>query len=86
MSFAFTVEKDEWDEDLRTVVNFRELYDYSPVTYPAYEQTNILARSAEEATRTRPKVSTETEATATAEPEPIKPEVKKNKTIKEVLI
>ena len=67
MSFAFTVEVDEWEDDLRTVKTFRELYDYSPVTYPAYEQTEIMARSIEESQRTRPEVSTETKDTPTGE-------------------
>ncbi|HUT87826.1 MAG TPA: HK97 family phage prohead protease, partial [Candidatus Heimdallarchaeota archaeon] len=46
MSFAFSVEKDKWtiedDEDeerveTREVLSFDQLYDYSPVSYPAYE-------------------------------------------------
>lgn len=52
MSFAFTVEEETWTEkegetDLRTVVQIKELYDLSPVTYPAYQQTELVARSAE---------------------------------------
>ena len=52
MSFAFTVDEETWTEktdekDLRTINKFRELYDYSPVTYPAYKQTELVARSAE---------------------------------------
>ena len=65
MSFAFTCDNDTWDDDLRTVNKFKELYDYSPVTYPAYKQTEIVARSAKEATRTKPEVSTETESPST---------------------
>ena len=61
MSFAFICEKDSWDDDLRTVEQFSELFDYSPVTYPAYKQTEIVARSADEATRNRPESSTEDE-------------------------
>jgi len=61
MSFAFTVEEDEWtriregDEDTETreIVKFKELYDYSPVTRPAYEQTQVQARSAEEVFNSR---------------------------------
>lgn len=67
MSFAFTVEEDHWEDDLRTVAKFAELFDYSPVTYPAYKQTEIVARSAEEATRTKPKSSTEEEESSTEE-------------------
>jgi HK97 family phage prohead protease len=69
MSFAFTCAKDTWEDDLRTVEEFGELFDYSPVTYPAYEQTAIMARSKDEALRNRPEVSTETEDTSTEEPE-----------------
>lgn len=65
MSFAFTCAKDSWKDGVRTVEEFQELFDYSPVTYPAYEQTAIMARSKEEALRTRPEVSTETDDTST---------------------
>lgn len=52
MSFAFTVARQTWIEekdqkDLRVVDEFEQLYDYSPVTYPAYQQTSVQARSAE---------------------------------------
>jgi len=54
MSFAFTVEEESWvspenpkDSDLRIIRSFREIYDYSPVTYPAYKSTELQARSAE---------------------------------------
>lgn len=52
MSFAFTVEEQTWKEqegmtDLRIVDKIAELYDLSPVTYPAYKQTELVARSAE---------------------------------------
>lgn len=67
MSFAFTCERDTWDENLRTVESFAELFDYSPVTYPAYKQTEIVARSADEATRNRPEPSTEGEGSSTEE-------------------
>lgn len=51
-SFGFTVEADEWDErevkkgklPLRTIRKV-VLYDVSPVTYPAYPQTSVSARS-----------------------------------------
>lgn len=55
MSFAFTIAPDgqEWDEDkdgllIRTVTRVQRLYDVSPVTYPAYPQTDIGIRSAQE--------------------------------------
>ncbi len=47
-SFAFRTLTDDWNvEDgwlVRTVVEAR-LFDVSPVTYPAYEQTSVSARS-----------------------------------------
>jgi len=56
-SFGFTVEEDEWDESemkqgkmpLRTITRIGELYDVSPVTFPAYPQTSVSARSKEKA-------------------------------------
>ena len=43
MSFAFTVEEDEWDESggypLRTIRSVGELYEVSVVPFPAYEAT-----------------------------------------------
>lgn len=49
-SFAFTVGQDNesWDESgdipIRTIHKFDELFDVSPVTYPAYESTSVGAR------------------------------------------
>lgn len=52
-SFAFTVENDSWDEDedgrlVRTINKVKRLYDVSPVTYPAYQDTDVAARSLQE--------------------------------------
>lgn len=53
MSFAFTMEggAEEWDysKELpeRTLKRIGRLYDVSPVTYPAYADTSIAARSLE---------------------------------------
>jgi hypothetical protein len=50
MSFAFQVVGEEWqygeddETDLRTITKVK-LYDVSPVTYPAYEGTDIGLRS-----------------------------------------
>jgi hypothetical protein len=50
MSFAFMVLEEEWitgerkELDLRTIKKVR-LYDVSPVTFPAYEGTDIALRS-----------------------------------------
>ncbi len=51
-SFAFTVERDNWErmEDgtyKRTIVQIGQLYDVSPVYYPAYEDTTVALRSME---------------------------------------
>jgi len=49
-SFAFRVQDDNWDEDddgrlIRTIREFKRLYDISPVTYPAYPDTTVAARA-----------------------------------------
>lgn len=49
-SFAFTVEKDEWEYKkdgtaIRTITEFGELFDVGPVTYPAYPATTVSARA-----------------------------------------
>lgn len=48
-SFAFTVDVEQWDESnnpvIRTIVKVRELYDVSPVTYPAYPTATSGVRS-----------------------------------------
>jgi hypothetical protein len=48
-SFQFSVEDDSWDEDeegrvVRTIKKFKRLYDVSPVTFPAYPDTDSAAR------------------------------------------
>lgn len=56
-SFAFVVRKSSWtwlsDEDpaqldQREIIEISEVFDVSVVTHPAYEQTSVSARSAEE--------------------------------------
>jgi len=75
MSFAFDVEKENWfheqiDDDeeieIREILEFLTLYDYSPVSYPAYEDTVVQARSKELALRNRPKPEASGEASAAA--------------------
>jgi len=49
MSFAFLVKKESWQEEegkesIRTLEEV-ELFDVSPVTYPAYPQTDVKVRS-----------------------------------------
>lgn len=47
MSFAFTVENDEYDRDTRTrrILKFKRIWDVSAVDTPAYQDTYISARS-----------------------------------------
>jgi len=47
MSFAFTVDKDEYDRNTRTrrILRFKRIWDVSAVDTPAYDQTYISARS-----------------------------------------
>lgn len=48
-SFAFSVKDDKWEtrngKDHRTVTKIKRWYDVSPVTYPAYQNTSVAARS-----------------------------------------
>lgn len=49
-SFGFQIEEDEWDEDdegrwIRTITKVKRLFDVSPVTFPAYEETEVTVRS-----------------------------------------
>lgn len=51
-SFAFTVERDRWEENedgevIRTILEVRDLFDVSPVTYPAYLSADTSARELE---------------------------------------
>ena len=54
MSFMFTVDRAEWldldtDKPTRVIKSIRRVFEVSAVTFPAYEQTTIAARSAEAA-------------------------------------
>ena len=49
-SFAFSIRSQKWERvkdgpDRRTILEVEELYDVSPVTYPAYPDTTVAARS-----------------------------------------
>lgn len=52
-SFAFTVAKQRWEEEKmgeeskykRVIEKVDQIYDVSPVTYPAYPETSVSARS-----------------------------------------
>ncbi|MBT8489651.1 MAG: HK97 family phage prohead protease, partial [Deltaproteobacteria bacterium] len=57
-SFGFIVEKDKWDNlgnekkdepITRTILEVNELFDVSPVTFPAYPDTSVALRSMEKA-------------------------------------
>ena len=62
MSFAFKVEAEEYDRSTRTrtVTKIKKLWDVSAVTHPAYEQTNLQARSWAKAEAEAERVSEET--------------------------
>lgn len=51
MSFSFKVGKDRWYEEdgvvVREIIKIDKVYDVSPVTYPAYTETDVSARSLE---------------------------------------
>ena len=49
MSFAFSVRKQEWDyeTDTRRITEISQLFDVSVVDVPAYDGTEIYARSKE---------------------------------------
>lgn len=64
MSFRFSVTKEEWDEEpedkglpVRTIKEVK-LYEYGPVTFPAYEATSAGVRSARDYTDWRSKNET----------------------------
>jgi len=55
-SFAFTIAEEVWEfaskengreKDLRTITKIERLYDVSPVTYPAYNDTKVGVRNKE---------------------------------------
>ena len=50
MSFAFTVKSEEYDydTDTRKILEFDKIFDVSVVDVPAYETTEIYARSKED--------------------------------------
>jgi uncharacterized protein len=67
MSFGFYLSADgySWARekrdgktvDTRTINKFSRIIDYSPVTYPAYKDTDVQARSKDLALKTRPEMS-----------------------------
>lgn len=54
MSFMFVVDGDKWEEldsghPIRRITSIRKVFEVSAVTFPAYEQTTLSARSKVEA-------------------------------------
>jgi uncharacterized protein len=49
MSFGFTTAEDRWEsidgETRRTILRMDELFDVSPVTFPAYPETDVALRT-----------------------------------------
>ena len=76
MSFAFEIARngDNWyweqfdgvEIEVREIIKFQEIFDYSPVSYPAYKQTVVIARSKELALRNGPDPEASGEAGAAA--------------------
>ena len=59
-SFAFKIREQRWiekegDMELREIVAFEKLYDVSPVTYPAYADTEVAKRSLDAVHEKNPK-------------------------------
>ena len=57
MSFAFQVDEVEWEDvenedgsilSVRHIVKLKHIYDFSPVTFPAYNDTEVFQRSLNE--------------------------------------
>lgn len=47
-SFAFSISERSFDDGVMVIEKVGQLYDVSPVTYPAYEATTVVARKKEE--------------------------------------
>ena len=79
-SFAFTIKGEEWDKETntRTITKVGRLLDVSPVTYPAYPQASVSARSKFEA------MVEEVNESVTEVREEVKPDVDTKNEISEV--
>ena len=67
MSFAFEVDGEAWEDEmsdhpLRRITSIAKIYEVSAVTFPAYEQTEINARSKEELESYRSSLESERKA------------------------
>jgi len=72
-SFAFITKTEQWEQveggpDKRTIMEVEELFDVGPVTYPAYPDTTVAARSLEEFRKQRKADESEPQADAQEEP------------------
>jgi len=62
-SFAFTIAEEDWKyyegekPPERTIIKIKQLYDVGPVTYPAYPDTTVAARSLENIKKEAEKVT-----------------------------
>lgn len=59
-SFMFRVKKDSWSSgvdgvDEREILEIEKLYELGPVTFPAYQTTNVAARSKDASKPVQPK-------------------------------
>lgn len=67
-SFAFDIKDETWskldgDKRLRTITKLERWYDVAPVTYPAYQDTTVAARSLEQIQKQEtPQINEETVA------------------------
>ncbi len=68
MSFAFTVKESSYDKETRTrtILKIDKVYDVSAVTFPAYQETSLVARSWAEAQHEIEKKAAEAEKEAEA--------------------
>jgi len=60
-SFGFTVDEDRWEENpdgtyVRYIMRIKRLYDVSPVTFPAYPETDVAKRELEQILEDKKKV------------------------------
>lgn len=65
-SFAFIIEEEEWDKqgdrELRKIKKIGQLFDVSPVTYPASPDTSVAKRSYEKFIKEQSQEDTDDEA------------------------
>jgi len=58
-SFAFNIEQRRFEEGVMVIEKVGQLFDVSPVTYPAYQATTVVARKQEEKQETMRKYTLE---------------------------